>query len=135
MKGMGVIVEAMRNPVEGIIGIFSTGLFAYAVYLLSPWYEANYTATITAGLQNEAELALAIFFILSALPGLVAPFIRPARRERSLKLATMGVFLSFLFLFILRIVLFGLIPWTWLPLLMISLVSAYLHIWLKVRKE
>lgn len=135
MKSFGAILRAVRNPVEGVIVIFSTGLFAYALYLLSPWYQANYSTAISAGLQGNAETALAVFFAIATLPGLFAPFMRVERRERSLKLATFSVFLSFLFLFILRIVIFGWLPWSWLPLIMISLASGYLHLWLKVRKE
>lgn len=116
--------------------IFSSGLFGYALYFLSPLYQPTYGTIIpAAGLQHSVEMALGLLFALSALPGVVAPFIRKARRERSLKFATFGIFISFLFLTILRTVVFGWLPVTWLPLLLISLSSAYLHVWLKVRKE
>lgn len=132
---MSLILKAARRPVEGIIFIFSTGLFFYACYLLSPWYAANYPTAISAGLKNGVETALAMFFLVTSLPGLAAPFMREARRQRSLKTASFSVFVSFLFLFILRIVIFGWIPFAWLPLVMISLASGYLNIWLKVNRE
>jgi hypothetical protein len=134
MRLLGKILSAARNPVEGIIFIFSTGLFVYAIYLLSPWYAPNYPTAISAGLGGLEAFA-AIFFAVTALPGMVAPFMRKERRTRSLKIASIAVFLSFLFLMILRIVIFGWIPLTWLPLIMISLASGYLHVWLKVRQE
>jgi hypothetical protein len=134
MKSMIVILKAVRSPVEGIVGIFSSGLLVYALYLASPWYHANYNVT-TAALQRNVEYILAATMMLASLPGLVAPFIRKERRHRSLKLGTFGVFMSFLFLTVLRVIVFGWIPLSWLPLLMISLASAFLHIWLTVRKE
>lgn len=134
MKRLGAILKVMRSPVEGIVAIFSTGLFAYACYLLGPWYH-TVESTSTAGVTNTVQLIMGTFFAITTLPGLIAPFMRKERRERSLKLATFSVFVSFLFLFILRVVYFGWLPWTWLPLLMISVASGYLHVWLKVRKE
>lgn len=136
MRSLGFILRLFRNPVEGVMFIFSSGLFGYAFYFLSPVYQANYGTIIpAASLQQSVEIGLGLFLALSALPGLVAPFIRKTRRERSLKFATFGIFLSFLFLTILRLVIFGWFPVSWLPMLLISLASAYLHIWLKVRKE
>jgi hypothetical protein len=135
MKSFGTLLnKAVRNPVEGVIGIFSFGLLFYAVYLVSPWYHAGYNVA-TAGLQRNAEYVFGAFMILTAIPGLIAPFVNEFKRGRLLYTATTGVFLSFLFLTILRILLFGFIPFTWLPIIMISLASAYLNVWLKVRKE
>lgn len=135
MRSLGFVLRLFRNPVEGVIFIFSSGLFGYALYVLSPWYQQKYTTAVSAGLNSTAEIALAIFFALTTLPGLIAPFMRKDQREKSLKLATFAIFVSFLFLFILRIAILGWLPVTWLPLVMISLASGYLHIWLKVRKE
>lgn len=135
MRLMGKVLTAARRPVEGIVFIFSAGLCFYACYLLSPWYNVDYPTAISAGLKNGLEAFLAIFFLVTSLPGLAAPFMRSARRQRSLKIASFGVFVSFLFLFILRIAIFGWIPLTWLPLIMISLASGYLNIWLKVNRE
>lgn len=133
---MSFLVRLFRNPIEGIVFILSTGLFSYAVYLLSPFYVATYATAVSAGLATGGPAtALALFFALTTIPGLIAPFMRKERRERSLSLASFGIFVSFLFLFILRVIIFGWVPWTWLPLILISLVSGYLHIWLKVRKE
>lgn len=135
MKSLSFMVRLFRSPIEGIIFIFSSGLFSYAIYLLSPLYESTYNTPISAGLASGGEIVLALFFALTTIPGLAAPFMRKERRERSLSLASFSIFISFLFLFILRIAIFGWIPWTWLPLILISLASGYLHIWLKVRKE
>lgn len=136
MRSLGFLVRLFRNPVEGVLWIFSTGLFLYSCYFLSPVYEATYGTIIpAAGLQRGVELALGLFLLLASLPGVVAPFIRKVRRARSLKLGTFSVFLAFLFLTILRIAIFGLVPASWIPMLLICLASAYLHIWLKVRKE
>lgn len=131
------MVKLFKNPVEGVVFIFSTGLFSYAMYVLSPLYQSSASSgsVVSAGLNSTAQIVLGVFFALTTLPGLLAPFMRSERRERSLGIATFTIFLSFLFLFILRVALFGWLPWTWMPLILISLASGYLHIWLKVRKE
>jgi uncharacterized membrane protein len=133
MRGLGFVLKLFRSPVEGVTFIFSAGLFGYALYVLSPLYVSNYPSAVSEGLNHGGETALVIFFLLTTLPGLLAPFMR--KRERALKLATFSSFVSFLFLFILRVAIFGWLPVIWLPLIMISLASAYLHVYLKVRKE
>lgn len=132
---MGWLLRAAGSPVEGVTMIFSAGLFSYACYLFSPWYHSQTQTAVSAGLQPTAETLLGVFFFLTTLPGLVAPFIREERRERSLKLATFSIFVSFLFLTILRVAVFGWLPVTWLPMILISLASGYLHVWLKVRRN
>ena len=135
MKTLAKLVSAAKSPVEGVIHIFSTGLLLYASYLLSPWYEPNYVTAVSAGLQNNAEVGLAILYVVCSAPGIIAPFFKNKTRTTLLKLASFGVFLSFLFLAVLRITLLGWLPLTWLPPVMISLASGYLHIWLEVTKE
>lgn len=135
MKSLSFMLRLFRNPIEGIVFIFSAGLFSYAVYALSPLYEASYPTAISAGLSNTIGMVLAIFFALTTIPGLIAPFMRKERRERSLNIATFTIFVSFLFLFILRVSVFGWVPWSWMPLIVIALTSGYLHVWLKVRKD
>lgn len=132
MKSLGTLLnKAVRSPVEGVIVIFSSGLLFYALYLVSPWYDASY-AIATDALQRNAEYAFGLFMIVTAVPGLISLFVKESqRRTRFLKTASTGVFLSFLFLAILRVALFGFTPFTWLPLIMISLASAFLHLWLK----
>lgn len=133
MKSFAWLLKVARSPVESIGFIISTGLFFYACYLLSPVYQSSYTVLAASGLQRGAEFALGFFFLLSSLPGLVSVFIPPLKKQRTLKLGTFGLFLSFLFLFILRIVVFGFLPLTWLPLLMISLTCGILRLYLEVR--
>lgn len=135
MRVLGWLLKAARSPVEGIIFILSAGLFFFACYLLSPWYVANYTTAISAGLKSGLETFAGLFYFVTAIPGLAAPFMRKTRRGRSLSVASFSLFVSFLFLFILRVVIFGWLPLTWLPLILISLVSGLLHLYLKVHRE
>lgn len=135
MKKLGAVIKAFQNPVEGLIVIFSLGIFVLGVYMMAPAYATNYVTPVSATIQGNFEHLLGLIFAFMALPGLSAPFVRVNRRARSLKTATFGIFLIFLFLTILRIAFVGLVPFTWLPLLMLSLAGGYLHVWLKVRKE
>lgn len=130
---MGRALKALRSPVEGVVWIYSTGLFLYACYVASPFYSTGTGSVVSTGLPRIAAYVLALVFALAALPGLIAPLL--SDRTRALKLTTFGVFLAFMFLTILRIVIVGWIPVTWFPTLLVSLTSGYLHLWLKVRKE
>jgi len=134
MKSMSNLLKAARSPIEGVISIFSIGLFLYALYLISPWYHANYNVA-TAALQRNAEYALGAFLILVTLPGIIAPFLKAKKRFKALEISSFGIFLGFLFLTALRIIFFGWIPVTWMPSVLISFASAYINLWLKVRRE
>lgn len=117
---------------EGVVWIYSTGLFLYACYLASPIYTGS-GSVVSSGLSNIAIYVLSFVFAIISLPGVIAPFMK--NRTRALKFTTFGIFLAFLFLCILRIVLVGWVPVIWFPQLLVSLTSGYLNIWLKVRKE
>lgn len=130
---MGRSLKALRSPVEGIVWIYSTGLFFYACFLASPFYATGTGSVVSAGLPRMASYVLAGVFILASLPGMIAPFL--ANKTRALKFTTFGIFLAFMFLTILRVVIVGWIPVTWFPTLLVSLTSGYLHLWLKVRRE
>lgn len=129
------LLKAARSPVESISFIISTGLFLYACYLVSPVYEGGYGTVMAASLQRGAEYGLGVFFILSSLPSIVGAFVKPLKRRRLLKSGTFGLFLSFFFLAFLRVAVFGWLPMTWIPLLLLSLTCGILRLYLEVSRE
>lgn len=135
MKRFGWLLIAARKPVESILFIFSVCLMGYSLYVMSPWYDPGFPTTLTATPPNRVtEFVVASLFLLSSLPGLVAPFVEKPR-QLYLKLASFGMFLSFLFLTILRLVIYGPIPVTWVHLIGVSLTCGLLRLYLEVRKD
>lgn len=129
---MGQALKALRSPVEGVLWIYSTGLFLYACYLASPLYNMA-GSVVSSSLSPPGMYGLAVLFMIVSLPGIIAPLLK--NRTKALKFATFGIFLAFLFLVILRVTLVGWVPVLWFPQLLVSLTSGYLHLWLKVRRE
>lgn len=129
------LLKAARSPVESISFVISTGLLFYALYLVSPAYEGGYGTVMAESLQRGTEYGLGVFFILCSLPGILSVFIPPLKRQRMIKTGTFGLFLSFLFLTALRIAVFGWIPMSWIPLLLLSLTCGILRLYLEVRLD
>lgn len=120
-----------EHPVEAVVFVFALGLAFFAAFLLSPFYHNGIGNTVAASLPARwQEQGLASFFIVTSIPGLVAPFNKKIPNVW-LEWGTMGMFMSFLFLFLLRVTLYGWIPFTWLPLLIISIASGILRIYLR----
>lgn len=123
------------HPVEAVIAVFSLGLMVYALFVLSPFYHADLGNSIAASLPARwQEMLLGSFFLSTSIPGLIAPFNRKVPNV-FLEWGTMGMFMSFLFLTIVRIALYGWIPFTWLTLLVISVASGILRIYLRSHRQ
>lgn len=119
------------HPVEAVIAVFSLALMFYSLFILSPFYHADFGNAVAASLPARwQELLLGAFFLSTSIPGLIAPFNEKVPNV-FLEWGTMGMFMSFLFLFLLRVALYGFIPFTWLPLLAISVASGVLRIYLR----
>lgn len=120
-----------KNPVEAIIFVFSAGFFLYFLYFISPFYEAQYVTPLSLSLaQRSQEYIFGSVFLVSAVPGVVSPFLH---NNRYLKFSATMVMIQALFLAVIRIMVIGWVPVTWLPLLLISLASLILSVYLGTR--
>lgn len=132
MKRINWIEE---HPVEAVIFVFSFCLFFYAAFVLTPWYlAATGNAIATSFPMRWQELIIAGSFLVSSVPGLIAPFNKKIPNV-FLELGTLGICLSFLFLTILRVALYGWIPFTWLAFVAISVSSGILRIYLRSHRS
>lgn len=119
------------HPVEAVVFIFSLCLAMYAGFILSPWYISSTGNLVALAVQARwIEVVLASFFLLTTIPGLIAPFNKKIP-NKWLEWGSFGMFLSFLFLTVLRIAFYGWIPFLWLTPLAVSLGSAALRIYLR----
>jgi hypothetical protein len=136
MKRMKWLLWATRNPVETATFIISTGLFFFACYLLSPWYSSDVTSPIAVSLSERTqEYAVGVWFLLTALPGLVASVMKGDQKVNMVKLASFLMFVDFTFLAILRLVSIGPIPATWIQLIVIALISGTNWLYLELHRE
>lgn len=120
-----------QHPVEAVIFVFSICLMFYSLFVMSPFYHADIgNAVATSFPMRWHEVGIASFFALSSVPGLIAPFNKKVPNIW-LEWGTLGMFLSFLFLTILRVALYGWIPFTWLAFVAISASSLILRIYLR----
>jgi len=104
--------------------------------MVSPWYATSYTSPLTVNFSERIqEYCVGTMFIFSSLPGLIAPLIKDDNRIRALKLGSFMLFLSWLFLFILRVFTVGWTPWHWMPMLIISLLMGVNRLFLEVKSE
>lgn len=123
------------HPVEAVIFVFSFVLFLYAGFVMTPWYHADFGNAVAASLNARwQEMVLASFFVGTSIPGLVAPFHKKIPNVW-LEWGTFGLCLSFLFLTLLRLLLYGFIPLTWLALIAISIASGVLRVYLRSHRH
>jgi hypothetical protein len=130
------LVNAVRNPVEMAMFIYSLGVFLFALFILSPWYVGSPGGSIWLALHERiAELITGVIFIVVSLPGTMIPFVKKPNREKFAKRSALWLFLCFLFLAILRVLIFGWLPATWIPLIILSLTSGGFRLFYEVRQE
>lgn len=115
--------------------VYSLGLFCFSCYILGPWYVQAGTPLSISLNQRIVEYVVGVIFILSSMPGMMAPVLDNEKRRKALKLSSVLLFLIFLFLAIIRILITGFIPLTWVPLLLIALTAGGLRLYLGVRKD
>jgi len=116
--------------------VYSTGLLMLTLYIMSPWYASGEGSSFdTFEGQRIGEYIVAGGLMLLAIPGIIVPFVDEKKRSQWLKRATMGIFLGFFFLFLLRVVVYGWTPWIWIYPLMISLSSGIKRIFIEVRTD
>lgn len=116
--------------------IYSMGLAALSLYIISPFYSsATGSSFSTFDGERLLEIIIAVGFLLAAVPGIITLFLKEEKRLPWLKRSTFGIFLSFFFLFILRIAVAGWTPWIWIYPLIISLSSGMNRLFLEVREE
>jgi hypothetical protein len=133
---MSKLLALARHPVETVIFIISLGLFAFAVYMLSPAYEGAFASPIKAGLEGRTqEYIAATVFLITSLFGLVAPIVTDGLSVRLFKYGSFFMFLDFLFLTFIRIIVVGWTPWTWEPTLMIAVIGGILRLFLEVKRD
>lgn len=117
-----------KNPVEAIIFVFSAGFFLYFLYFISPFYEAQYVTPLSLSLtQRSQEYIFGSLFLVSTTPGIVSPFLK---NNRYLKFSATMIMIQSMFLAVLRIMVIGWVPVTWMPLILISLASMILSVYL-----
>lgn len=120
-----------RKPIEVIMFIIAIGLLAYSLLVLSPFYVSDYGNAIAEGFASRGfEVGITLGFMASSIPGIIAPF-NPKIPNIFMEWGSMGMFLSFLFLTILRVMLYGFMPLTWIHLLTLSLVCGAVRIYLR----
>jgi hypothetical protein len=125
---MRKLVDATRfDPVDAIDIILSVVMVFVGAYSISPWIEFVPESILWAGLFHPPLIwALGVVYMAAGLTVLAGH----RCRHRALKSAgLMMVFVSLLFITILRLIVFGPVPITWLFSLALALVTgvAYLH--------
>lgn len=120
------------HPVEAVIFVISIALTILAVNILGPWYiQVADASTIAQGIPGRLpEQLLGSFFLLTSVPGMIAPFNKKIPNVW-LEWGTMGLFMSFLFMGILRVVVYGWVPFTWVTILAVAIVCGLLRIYLR----
>lgn len=135
MRKLSWLIKSVHNPVEMTLFLYSLGLFLFALFLMSPFYVGSPGGSIWPVITGRpAEIGVGLLFLGASLPGLIAPFRPEPNRNRLESRAATMLFLSFLFLGILRILIFGWLPVTWLPLLIEALTCGGLRLFLQVRR-
>lgn len=123
-----------RNPVEAVIFIVSLGLFIYSIIAMTPFYTAANGNVLEAGLPWWGGWISSGYFALASIPGLIAPFNKRVPNVW-LEWGTFSMFLSYLFLTIMRVVLYGWFPLTWFSLLVVSFACGALRIYLRSHRN
>lgn len=127
-------VEA--HPVEAVIFVISVALAVLALNILGPWYvHVGDASTIAQGVPGRLpEMLLAGFFLITSVPGMIAPFNKKVPNVW-LEWGTMGLFMSFLFMTILRLIVYGAFPFTWVTTLAVATVCGLLRIYLRSHRS
>jgi hypothetical protein len=134
MKKFKGLQWVANHPVESITFVFSVTLVISALWIVGPWYIPSADSPIQAAfVRRVVEVSVGGILLICGLPGTIAPF--STKPLGKLKVGTMLVFLCFFFLALLRLLIFGLLPLTWLPILMIALASGILRLHLGTRLE
>lgn len=123
-----------NKPIEeSLVFIFSLGFFLYFLYFISPLYEAHYVSSLALAIgQRSQEYIFGTFFLATTLPGLVAPFVK---NKKWLYRGSTLMFIDTAFLAIVRVLAFGLLPATWLPLVLISMACLIITIYVRANRE
>lgn len=119
------------HPVEAAIFVASLGLFIYAIASLWPLHTVT---ALAAGLPGIFKYLAAAYFSITAAPGLIAPFSKKVP-NLWLEKATFSLFLSYLFLTILRVGVYGWFPFTWFSLIVVSLMCGVFRIYLRSHRK
>lgn len=121
------------HPVEAVIFLISVGLFIYSVVALTPAYPASSGNALVAGLPWWGTWISGGYFIAASTPGLMAPFSKSVPNVL-LQWGAFSMFISYLFLTILRVALYGWFPVTWFSLLVVAFIAGVLRIYLRSHK-
>lgn len=123
----------VKNPVESAIFIFSLGFGLYFLYFISPFYVAQYASSLSLSIaQRSQEYIFGTFFLATTLPGVVSPFLNS---PKWLRWGATLICIDTAFLAVIRIMVYGLVPATWLPLALISLVMVVFSVYLGTKKN
>lgn len=133
MKVWVWLLNAVRSPVETIMFLISIALFAVAFYYSSPWYNSEYSTALSNSFTELERPIVSLILIIVSVIGIFAFFVRE-NKDKWLKAATFNLFTTWLFLCILRWVSVGFIPFTWVPILALSLISGLLRLYVGVHK-
>lgn len=116
----GILTRVAAIPVPAILFVLGLGLFIMGAYLVSPWYVPSAPVNTTFDNQRSYEIGMGVLYVLlggSNVLGMI--FKNKWLKNFSATLIMMGYF----FLVLLRIIVIGLIPLVWLPLLICALIA------------
>lgn len=125
------ILSAIKKPVEASMFVYSLGLLVLATHVVLTTETGQ--GSVFYYFDYPLQLLFGMSLIILAIPGIIVPFAR--NRVKWLKHATFGIFLAFFFLFLLRVVIYGWIPWIWIYPLMISLSSGIKRLFVEVNRQ
>ena len=127
-----VLKHLAAIPVPAIMFVLALGLFLWGAYVVSPWYIGTAPVNYTFDHQRTYEIVLgAVYMVLGGARLYGVAFKRAWLAEIGPTLVMMG----YLFLALLRIVVVGWTPVSWLPLLLLAIVAAICRLALSVGRE
>ncbi len=133
-KPVAVLMNASRRPVEAIETVIALTFFILGLYIISPLYVTTSTSAISMAFGSDyvqrAFVALT-FYIIPALPVLLAWFVPRFNTLWWRSRATSWMFMGALFITILRLVTIGWVPLTWLFTLSLSFIVGICHLYIK----
>lgn len=130
-RAYDVFKTASTRPVEAIEAIVALVTMVVGLYVASPWYVVSPGAAVGQAFDTSIQHVIVglMFFIIPAIPTLLALFIDRCNTYRMRRIGTFMLFVSLLFVAILQTFVVGLVPLSWLYILGLSLVSGICYLY------
>jgi hypothetical protein len=123
---------ARRDPVYTIGVILAVGLIMFAIYFIGPWYVGGPTTAI--GLVFDNPITRAVLGVIYLVPS-IAVLVGAKGGRKYRRFGTFGMSLCFLFITMLRLVTIGFVPAIWIFVLVCTLISSLVYLYVSINEE